>query len=491
LFHKTVLVLKIIIFLAFIIFPVLVMHAQTDLTGTLHDRNRAPIPFANVALYSVADSLLVTGAASNETGQFTLNAEPGSYFIKITFLSYKEKVIQNIHLNNEPVSLGTITLEENAELLNEVVVQGEKSFMELHLDKRVFNVEKDMSNIGRNASDILNNVPSVTVDVEGNVSLRGSENVRILINGRPSGLTGISSTEALRQFQGDMIESIEVITNPSSRFDAEGEVGIINIILKKNVREGINGSISATGGYPENHNGSVALSYRKNNFGINTSYGISYRSSPGSGNSFQEYTSDDTIFIYEQTKTRTLSRLANNIFLGLDYFFNDNSSITGSFVYRKSDGLNKSNIRYQDFDSNGALTETVVRSEREEEPEENMDLALSYRKEFKRPEHVLTIDAKRIRSNELELANYRQESQVGDSLLVQRADNTENESNDLLQIDYVHPFGKEGKVEIGAKTATRIIENDFLLEQQDNDENWLILPAFNNNLIYTEKIHAA
>jgi hypothetical protein len=104
---------------------------------------------------------------------------------------------------------------------------------------------------------------------------------------------------------------------------------------------------------------------------------------------------------------------------------------------------------------------------------------------------VLTIDAKRIRSNELELANYRQESQVGDSLLVQRADNTENESNDLLQIDYVHPFGKEGKVEIGAKTATRIIENDFLLEQQDNDENWLILPAFNNNLIYTEKIHAA
>ena len=462
-------------------------QGDVEISGSVNDRNQTAIPFANAAVYDQRDSTFITGAASDVEGKFTITVKPGNYFIKITFLSYQEKILPNIVAGTQPIQLGSIVLEENAALLNEVVVTGTKSMMELHLDKRVFNVEQDLSNIGRDAAEILNNVPSVTVDVEGNVSLRGSENVRILINGRPSGLTGISSTDVLRQLQGDMIESIEVITNPSARFDAEGEVGIINIILKKNTREGVNGSVSLTGGYPANYRGSFSLSYRKDKFNLNTSYGANYRSSPGSGSSTQRYSSADTSFVYDQTQSRTRSGFSNNFMMGIDYFMNDNSTITGSFAYRKSDGLNKSRLHYRDFDENGFLVANVLRTEREEEPEDNIDVALSYRKEFKRKDHVLTIDAKRIRSNELELADYRQES---DTLLIQRADNTENESNDLIQIDYVLPFGKDGKLEMGAKTATRIIENDFLLEQQNNDGDWETLPIFNNNLIYTEKIHA-
>src|SRR5690606_31296251 len=174
-------------------------------------------------------------------GQFTIPTSPGQYYLKISFLSYEEKIVPRIDVTSSDIDLGQIVLLASQQVLEEVMVQSERSSMELYLDKRVFNVGKDLTSMSGSASDVLDNVPSVTVDVEGNVSLRGSENVRILINGKPSGLTGISTADALQQIQADLIETVEVITNPSSRYDAEGEVGIINIILKKEQRTGING----------------------------------------------------------------------------------------------------------------------------------------------------------------------------------------------------------------------------------------------------------
>ncbi len=466
--------------------------AQTggQLVALVADTDRNAIPFANAALFSLSDSSLVTGAVTNMEGRIALDVPAGRYFLRVSFLSYKEKIVSPIVVANKTVDLGTVLMEENAAVLDEVIVQGEKTQMELQLDKRVFNVEKDLSNIGRNAAEILDNVPSVTVDVDGSVSLRGSENVRILINGKPSGLTGISNPEALRQLQGNMIESIEVITNPSSRFDAEGEVGIINIILKKESRRGVTGSLNATTGYPANHGAAANLTFREEKFSINTSYGFNYRSGPGSGNSFQEYTSADTSFVYEQDQKRLRSGSSHNVMLGGDFFITDKSSINASAVYRRSDGINTSTITYRDLDANRILQDTQIRTEREEEPENNLDLSLGYRKEFNKPGQLLTIDLKHISSEELELADYWQGDEAGNPLVEQRADNLENELNQLAQIDYIHPFGKDGKVEAGAKSATRIIQNDFLLEEKSESGEWAILPTFNNNLIYTETIHA-
>lgn len=459
------------------------------ITGSLIDEDSNPVSFANIALYEQADSVLVHGDVSDETGKFLIEADAGKYYLKITFVSYEEKIIPSVEISNKPIRLGTIVLSENSDLLGEVIVRGEKGQMELSLDKRVFNVEKDLSNIGRNVSEILDNVPSVTVDVEGNVSLRGSENVRILINGKPSGLVGISSTDALRQLQGNMIESVEVITNPSARFDAEGEVGIINIILKKNIKQGLNGSITGTAGYPDNYVSSFNLNFRKGKVNLNGSYGMNYRASPGSGKSSQQYFSPDTSFVYDQTQKRERSGLSHNFMFGTEYSLTDKSSLTAAIAYRKSDGLNTSKIIYEDFDSNGDLVNTVVRDEREQEPEENIDASLSFRKDFDRPGQSLTVDAKFIRSDELELTEYNQSDDVGSELIQQRGTNTENEVTQLLQIDYIHPFGSKGKLEFGGKTATRSIENKFLLEQLE-ESNWATLPSFNNNLIYTERIHA-
>src|SRR5690606_1469202 len=156
-------------------------------------------------------------------------------------LSYQQKIIPGVNLVNRDVNLGTIVLRPDSRVLETVEIQGERSQMELQLDKRVFNVGTDLSTSGGNAADILNNVPSVNVDVEGQVTLRGNANVRILINGKPSGLTS-RDPDALRHLQGSLVERVEVITNPSSRYEAAGEVGIINIVLKKNQENGLHGT---------------------------------------------------------------------------------------------------------------------------------------------------------------------------------------------------------------------------------------------------------
>src|SRR5688572_31235535 len=216
------------------------------ITGSIMDEKKTPVPYGNVAIHSATDSTLITGGVSDDQGNFKVPVKPGKYFVKISFLSYKEKSISNVVVADTRVDLGVVTLAEDSQVLEEVVVQGEKASMELQLDKRVFNVQKDLSNVGRNASDILGNLPSVTVDVDGTVSLRGSNNVRILIDGKPSGLTS-RNPDALRLLSGNLVERVEIITNPSSRYEAAGEVGIINIILKKNQQKGINGIFTVNG----------------------------------------------------------------------------------------------------------------------------------------------------------------------------------------------------------------------------------------------------
>lgn len=480
-------------FLALLIDIVILAQNDADgellISGTIIDEQNEPVPFGNAAVYNVLDSALVTGAVSDVQGKFEIGIEPGTYYLKITILSYEEKVIPEVHVSNKDISLGTIMLKSTMDILEEVIVKGEKESMELQLDKRIFNVSKDLSNIGANAADILGNLPSISVDVDGTVSLRGSQNVTIWINGKPSSLTS-RDPDALRKLQGNMIESVEVITNPSSRYDAAGEVGIINIILKKDQEKGVNGSFMINGGVPQLLGGSYTLNYRNKNTNLFSSYGIDYRRSPGGGTSYQQYTSADTSFAYVQNSDRSRGELSHNFMLGMDYFLNDLNSITGSFSYNTSRGVNNATTEYFDYDENGALTNTTLRTEREEEEEENIELGVNYKKDFKEKGRKLTADFQWIKSVDNESTDYTQSLNGGNAKL-QRAVNDANESNWLFQSDYVHPFSKETKLEAGVKTTTRIIKNDFSLEEQDDELNWIAFDAFTNNMIYTERIHAA
>src|SRR5690606_21265311 len=195
------------------------------------------------------------------------------------FIGFKTRTFEQFAIKNGIIDMGTVVLSEDAQQLNEVVVEGEVSTTEFKLDRRVFNVGKDISSTGMSALEVLNNVPSVNVNIEGQISLRGSQGVRVLINGKPSILTS-GEGNALGTITADMIERVEVITNPSAKYEAEGTSGIINIVLKKEEREGLNGSISLNGGSPKNYSVGVSLNRRTEKFNLFAQLGGGFRELP-------------------------------------------------------------------------------------------------------------------------------------------------------------------------------------------------------------------
>jgi outer membrane receptor protein involved in Fe transport len=478
-----------VLFLIFLTFTLMPFgHAQENellISGFVTDEKNNPIPYASVALFTQQDSVMAGGVVTDETGVFNLEAKKGTYYLKVTFLSFKEKIVR-LSQSAGTVHLGIISLESTARELEEVVITGEKSQMELQLDKRVFNVGKDLANTGGNAADILDNVPSVSVGVDGTVSLRGSENVRILINGKPSGLT-LRDPDALRQLQANMVERIEVITNPSSRYDAEGEVGIINIVLKENKQNGINGTFTATAGYPEFYGGSYSLNIRRKKINFFSSYGSDFRSSPGYNNTFQRFDRTEGVFTSQRNSKQKSSELSHNLRGGFDYFITDKSSLTGSLMYNLEDGRNKTILDVTNS-LNEQLQSSSVRIDNEHEDENNIEAALNFKKIFSSEEHTFSADAQYIRSIDGENSDYTQSS--GGETIIQRAENIALEENFLLQADYVHPI-TDGKTETGFKSTNRKVDNDYGLEQQGPEGDWLPFPAFNDNLIYTEHVHAA
>lgn len=461
------------------------------ITGSIINEDNIAVPFASVALYNLKDSSLITGTTTDENGKLSIDAKPGKYYIQISFLSYENKTIPNIQLGKEGVDLGTVRLVSSSVALEEVVVTGEKSQMQLHLDKRVFNVGKDLSNTGNNAAEILDNVPSVEVDIEGNVSLRGSENVRILIDGKPSGLIGLSNNDALRQIQGNLIESIEVITNPSARYDAEGEVGIINIILKKEKRRGVNGSFEITAGQPDNYRGSFSLNYRRDLVNLFINQGISYRKNPGQGYSIQNYFPEDTNYSYIRDRNHVRSDVSNNTQIGADFFINKYNSITVSGLFHAAGGENSADIVYKDYNTVGSLTNTETREDTEREDEIAFETAVNYRKTFPQKDRVWTIDFKYVLDDDTEKSDIIEKSTLEADPLYQRSSNTEDEKNWLFQTDYVHPFTFGGRFEAGLKSTIREIENDFTVEEKISETEWMIIGDYDNHFKYLENISAA
>lgn len=486
--HKLLLGLSVVFFAFF-------TRAQQayEVSGKVLDANSGQsVPYASVALYSVSDSSMVDGMATDEQGKFSIKAVNGSYYLKIDFLSYDD-FTEEVVIDGQNVDLGAITLTEDSQQLDAVEVKTERSRMELKLDKRVFNVEQDLTNQGGTASEILENVPSVNIDVEGNVTLRGSNSVRIFINGRPSGLTGISTSEALQQLPADMIEKVEVITNPSARYEAEGEVGIINIVLKKNKKGGLNGSFQVTAGWPHLYGVSTQLNYKTQKYNLFGSYSFRYNKSPGFGREYQTYDGPDTTYQFENTRDHFRGGFNNNVRLGADFFLNEYNTLTVSGLYSRGDGMNGVNRTYQDYDEEGDLIQTIKRTEDELEPENNIQANINYRKTFDQKDRVWTINTQWFLNDEDELADINQYNQQTGEETIQRTSNTEDESNFLFQTDYVHPFGKNDnmKFELGAKTTYRRISNEFKVEQYGTNDAWNVVGEFDNHFIYNEFIQGA
>ncbi|MEM6726594.1 MAG: TonB-dependent receptor, partial [Bacteroidota bacterium] len=467
--------------------------------GFIFDQEtNVPLEFATVSIHKVADSSLVSGTITDDKGLFKLEVLPGRYYLSVDYLAYESKKIDGIEVkqNKLLVDIGRIILGSDAEALQEIEVRAERSQMQLSLDKKVYNVGSDMAAQGGTAADILDNVPSVTVDIEGNVNLRGSGNVRILVDGKPSTLIGISNSDGLRQLPANLIEKIEVVTNPSARYEAEGQSGIINIVLSKKQKKGLNGNFNINTGWPHNHGTSFNVNYRKDKFNWFLNYGVQYRERPGFGSLNQQVFSDAQTTILVQDSDRRRTGISNSIRGGADFSFTPKDILTGSFIYRISNDDNFVETRYEDFintlDNPTLLT---IRTDDEIELEPNLEYSLNYKKEFLLKGREWTVDLQFRESTETESSDFNEatynpdETPTGLPALIQRSANEEGEQTWLFQSDYIHPIGEKGKFEAGWRTQLRNINNDFLVEEFDNGE-WLSLEGLSNDFRYDEDIHA-
>lgn len=490
---------SIFLMLLFMATAVMGQKSSSGVSGRVLDSlSSIPLPSATIQVFDSPGKKLVKEQVSGEQGDFLIVLPQGNYYLQLTFTGYHMLRTAVFNVTGSRVELGDLLLTSLTSELEEVIVQAEKSSMQLQLDKKVFNVGQDLANAGGSALDVLSNIPSVSVDPEGGVKLRGSDNVRILIDGKPSGLVSFKGGSGLQQLQANMIERIEIITNPSARYEAEGNAGILNIILKKEKKQGFNGSLELITGEPANFGAAANLNYRhrKVNFFIN--YSLAYRKSPGKGNLYQEVYSGDSTYILQQESESVLKGLNNNIRGGIDYFFTEKSVLTGSYLFRRSDADRIMDITYNDylFDT-GNPTRVSTRRQDETEDEPNSEYSLIYKRSFAEKDHELIAEAKFLDNWESSNQLFTQQffkpggEPMNPAGLIQNSLNDESEKQFLLQLDYIKPIGREGKLETGFRSSIRKMTNDYVVSEQDASGEFIPLENFDNIFYYDENIHAA
>jgi len=454
---------------------------QVTITGKVIDKEtNQPLEYATIAFFSKRQNKIETGGLTDINGNFSIPVPSGMYDISIEYISFKTQTIPNKRVTDDE-NIGTFSLDIDAEALDAVEVIAERTTVEIRLDKKIYNVGKDLTVSGGTVSDVLDNVPSVSVDVEGNVALRGNDNVRILINGKPSGLVGLNSTDALRQLPAESIEKVEVITSPSARYDAEGTAGILNIILRRSKLQGLNGSITTNIGEPESYGASGNINFRTGDINIFNTSGYNYRNSPG--NSFSSTKYEDGSFLDEIRTTERIRKGANTNF-GVEWYINDSSSITASVVYRDGDNESTTSNRLLQFDPSRTLTDESSRIDPEFEDDKTIQYSFIYTKNFKSGAE-LTADFQYEDSDETESSDILVNGSVDEVVTT-----IDEQSRILLQTDYVLPIGENTQFELGYRGNFRDQSTDYQVDILRSPEPGEIIFDPSNFLSYREYVNA-
>jgi len=453
--------------------------------GTVSEKStKLPLEYATITLINIDNPKSIFGGITNPKGEFNVEVTEGTYDIKIEFISFSPNEIK-AKIINENINLGSISLFEDATQLNEVVVRAEKTTVEIKLDKKVYNVGNDLMVKGGTVSDVLDNIPSVSVDVEGNVSLRGNDNVKILIDGKPS--NAINITEALRLIPADAIEKVEVITNPSARYDAEGGGGLLNIILKKGKNLGLNGTFIASTGYPESNGLSGTLNYKSKNFNLFTTQGINTRNNPGNAMTDSKYlNSDDSVrnYVNESRENERFSR-SYNANLGAEWYLDKSTSWTNTFNYRKNRGDNQDNVIQDNYDENFDYNFTRNRINQDQSNSQNVEYSTNFTKNFKKEGHKINIDGSFSNNNDKSISLITDSATNSSEVFIDKTFNNQTQNRNLIQADYILPIGKGSQFELGYKGDFLKLVTDY---QVENDG--VINDNFTNTLEYKEKVNA-
>ncbi|MEL6866057.1 MAG: outer membrane beta-barrel protein, partial [Bacteroidota bacterium] len=444
------------------------------------------VEFATVLIADKETEQTIAGTTTDLEGSFELKTQARNFYIEISFIGLSTQRIEDFSMDKGQINLGTISLKEDGETLDEVLVRAEKSQTEFKLDKRVFNVGKDLSSTGASALDILNNVPSVNVNIEGEVSLRGSNGVQILINGKPSVIAS-EQGNALGTITADMIEKIEVITNPSAKYEAEGTAGIINIVIKKEERKGVNGSATINTGIPHNHSFGLSMNRRTEKFNLFSQFGVGYRELPNDVESINQDLVNNTMISSFGDEFRNENFY--NIILGTDYHINKLNILTlsGNFAYEIED--QPSSTTFEFIDSTGATAARWLRQETTEATNPKWQYELQYKKGFEDDkDHMLLFSA---------LGNFFGKDQSSDfetTILSGNIDQNDQqtrtnfkEAKYTFNADYTKPFNDQWTLETGAQYVLQIVSNDFEVSNSINGE-WIPDFDMTNLFEYDQKV---
>lgn len=460
------------------------VFAQQNLSisGKVKDnQTKQAMEYATVSLYKQADSSLITGLVTNADGKFTLeNLQPGNYYIDASFIGFKSKKVGGLALNNSNpnIVLPDIFLGTDATVVGEVEVTAIKQSVKYELDKKVVDVDKNIAASNGTAADVLSTVPSVQTDIDGNVSLRGSSNFKVFINGRPSVL---DANDALQQIPASTIENIEIITNPSAKYDAEGTGGIINIITKKQRYEGFSGIVNVRGGIWDTYGGDATLSFKKKRFTFLLSGNYNHNARPGKTETVLNTTLNDTTVstINSGTENRKFTRY--NINAGIEYDITDNHYLGFSYGYGgfKMNSVDELNYKY--------INRTTGYEEEFDNYNESFrqgpfhEFALNYGGTFKNKHEIKAGVNFNFRDFEEEVNNYNLEN---DALTNNTKSQEIGPSNRLrINIDYTAPVGENSKFEFGflQELSNGTDENSFFTKN-------LITNQFEEDLLYYSSI---
>lgn len=457
------------------------------ISGTLIDSvSKKPLDYASVSLFKSGGSAPITGVLTDEKGNFKLNGvKTGKYKITISYVGYPTKTIDGVETtpSKPDKNLGNILVKPSSRTLNEVTVTGQvgNGLVENRIDKIVYNAEKDLTAAGGSATDVLQKVPLVSVDLNGNVSLRGDANVRVLINGKPSGATAASLSDVLKGIPADQIKTIEVITSPSAKYDAEGSAGIINIITKQKNISGISGSISGGVGTRQN-NGNLNLNYNKNRFNLTINAGGNASWPQTSQSYFNQQTGDVT------TTTTGSSRLTRHAALGsitAGYEFNSYNSITTTFkgtdIMFNTKGSSATVIDSAGIAKPGYTTQSTTHAV----PASGFDWNLDYTHKFHKEGEELDLSTQW--SHNSGITDF---SNIYSAIQPDTKDNIDGVNNEYtLQADYTLPISKVLKLEAGGKSIFRRINTTSdLYNYQDGQ---FVFDDINSSLYkYNQNVYA-
>ena len=476
-------------------------------SGKILDKSKdTPLEYVSFRLFSVKDSSIVAGIFTDVGGKFTLENLPlGNFYAKITFTGYAPLIMNDIKISSvmKVVNLGTIKMElGDSKMLQEIKIVGEIDLLKIGIDKKVYNVGEDLSVKGGTANDVLNNIPSVQVDQEGKISLRGDGGVTILIDGRPSSLSGTSGKSLLDALPAGSIERIEIVTNPSAKYDPDGTSGIINIVLKKNKLKGFNGLVNGTLGSGDltggnSFEGGVSLSYRNSKFNTFGSYAGRY--TEGYRNNYSDLTqtfTDGSSFRILQERIGTDLNAGHTIRLGSDFYLKARHllgiSSTASIGQRDRTGSQWNSS----YDGSGTQLALWNRYSSDPSQQQNLDINVNYKYDLKEDRGTLIMDFNQSLGKDDIQGYYDQNYYTNDTILLgaqpiqQQLFNKERNNVTTGQVDFTYTFPKiKARIETGTKAILRHQSVDTYSESYDTLQNLYMQDTISDfQYQYDEKI---